>query len=313
MPIFSTRPVHMMNASKAGDRRGTIVMSFLRVPTKIISSLQVIATLLAIVLGSQLQPLFTNPLASRITWLPVQSAQVLAYWTVIAISTLVTMVLTNLIPKRLAYAYADPLSLSWARVVYYYHRATRPLAVILTWVADGLIRLFRVPIPKGAPVKEADIRELLRQGALHGTIDRDEQGIAVAAFALSDHSVQSFMTPRALIEGIDLDQPDSDVRNQVAMSRRSLYPAFHGDLDASIGVLRARDILVEPDVAIIGQIRPIVRIPAGFSALDLLQRFRTEPARAALVVDDQGCVLGMITFNDVIGVLLGGDCQAIQV
>ncbi len=307
MAVFSTRPEHMRNASRDGDRRGTIVMVFLRGPTRIISSLQIAATFLSLGLGVFLQSQYSVPVTGWLVRLGVseESAGGASSWVIVGLSTLVVLVLTNLVPKRVAYAYADPLALLWAEHAYRWLRLTSALTSGLSLISDGLLRLFRVRLPKAPPVAERDIQELLRQGHLVGTIDPHEMDVIRKTFALSDRKVAEFMTPRRDIEAVFLNSGDGAVREAMRRSERSQLVVGETDLDNYVGLIRAREVLAHPDRPIRELIRPVVAVPPGASALDLLGLFKSESVRAAVVVGDHGRVLGLATFNDLISILVG--------
>ena len=308
MAIFSARPEHMRNASRAGDARGTIVMRFLRNPTWSISSLQIAATFLSLAIGSWTQAKYGPVLEAMLRawgW-DVRSAHQTAPLLIVLVSTVVVLVFANLIPKKLAYAYADPLSLGWARPAYLWVKATGWLASALAWFSDGILRVLHVPIPKAPPVLERDIEELLRQGCLVGTIDRRETDVIRHAFALSDTKVTDFMTPRAAIVSLRLDRPESAHRDHARASERSQFLVTEdGSPDTFVGVARARDLLADPNRPMREMVRPLLLLPASATALDLLRGFKEESARVALVVGDHGRVLGMATFNDLVSILVG--------
>jgi putative hemolysin len=304
MAIFSTRPEHMRNASDAGDRRATMVMTFLRNPSRIIAALQLAATAAGLALGSLMQSAITAPatvvLAQRGWGEP--AAERIAFWGVLTVSTLVTLLVTNLVPKRIAYSLADPLSVAWARPVYVWQVVAAPVARSIGRMADGLVRLCRIELPPAPAVTEADIRVLLRQGRLRGTIDDEEMAIVLRAFRLSDVRVTELMTPRERVVWLDLDLPLAKRAEFVRTGGRSVLPAGTS-LDTARGVVRAIDVLENP--AVEPRLGPLPRVSSGASALRALEEFRRSGGRMALVVDDHGVAVGVLTFNDLVRALLG--------
>jgi putative hemolysin len=308
MAIFSARPEHMRSASHHDDRRGTIVMQFLRCPTRIISGLQIVATFCNLVLGSMVQPSITPIFEAALAGLrrpPVGWSSGTVYHLsngiALGLTTLVLLVLTNLIPKRIAYAHADALSLKWARPMAVFARIVMPVSEALTQLSDGILARLKVRLPAAAAVTEDDVRMLLLTGFRRGTINEAEMRIMQAALRLSDLCAVQIMTPAAKIQWLDRRESRERQRATAIASTRSvlLYGSSSRDVEGSV---RTVDLLSDVEPL---PVQPVLRVSAVATALEVLEAFENPVARIAVVEDERGNVLGLISFSDLVRSLVG--------
>jgi len=306
MALFSTRQEHMRNASRSGDRRGTLVMAFLRSPTRVISALQLLATTVNVAIGLELTTYVNDPLDA---WLRAQGlepaiADALAYWGTLIGGTAVLLVATNLIPKRIAYAHADPISLRYARVATVATKVLGPISNLFSLAADGVLKLFRVKLPSAPAVTEQDVVLLLSQGLQRGTIDPRERTIIERAFQLSELKATEMMTPRSEVRYLrPQDSRDRQIESALA-ARHSVLPVGE-TLDDAVAAVRVVDIIAERERKIEDLSHPVLRIPPTANAIGVLEAFRACDARMAMVVDEHSKVLGVLTFNDLVRAMLG--------
>jgi putative hemolysin len=311
MAVFSTRPDHIRRLSQEGDRRATIVMTFLRSPLKILAALQVGSTFASLAIGALVQPQFSSPLAG---WLRGQGggkeSETLAGLIVLSAMTLVTLITSNLIPKRIAWSHADAIAVRYARVGRIWLWLMLPFLWMTSSISNLVLRILRVRLPRSTEVAEADMKVLLDRGARQGTIDPRENAIVRNTFALSDVSVERLMTPRDRIQWIDLRRPLAKLQDEAGHSGRSRLLASKGSLDSAYGVVPVKDLL-EIDADPESIVEQVLRVPPDCSALQLLDQFRGHAARLALVEDPAGRVLGLVTLNDLVTAILG-EVKALQ-
>jgi putative hemolysin len=306
MAVFSARPEHMRLASEQGDRRGTVVMSFIRRPSRILGGLQILATLTTILLGSLTQIWFSTPLEARLQEIFEDSvAANLTFWINVVGITVFTLIFANMLPKRIAYSLADEISIRGAFVAKTFGVLMAPFAISLGAITDGIVRVLGLKLPTLPEVQEADIEILLRHGLRTGKIDRHERDIVLNAFRLSDLLVRDIMTPRQDIQTVRSTLSGEELREAVDSIGRSQVIVVAGNLDDFLGVVWAKDLLTTPVPDLQSILHQPAIVPPSASVLRLMELFRSGKARLALVVGDNARVLGLVTFNDVVGALLG--------
>ncbi|MDX2065427.1 MAG: CNNM domain-containing protein [Fimbriimonadaceae bacterium] len=308
MAIFSARPEHMRSAAQHDDRRGTIVMQFLRCPTRIISGLQIVAIFCNLVLGAMVQPSITPVFERGLAGLkspPIGWSDGTVYHVAnglaLALVTVGLLVVTNLIPKRIAYAYADELSLRWARPMAGFARIMLPLTEAMTRLSDGILTRLRVRLPSAAAVTEDDVRMLLLTGFRRGTINEAEMRIMQAALRLSDLCAIQIMTPADRIQWLDSREPRETLRARAIASTRSVL-LYGPSLREVVGSVRTVELLSDAEPL---PVQPVLRVSPVATALDVLEAFENPVARLAVVEDERGKVLGLISFSDLVRTLVG--------
>jgi len=306
MALFSTRVEHLRCISQAGDRRATMVLSYLRRPSRIISALQIAATVCNTAIGMLVPFTLTPQLEAwqRRLAIPEPEDGQLASLGALLIASLVLLIFTNLVPKRVAYAYANEFSIAFARPAWILHAGLGPVADFFARMGDGLISALRVPLPKSAAISEAEVEFLLRQGERRGTISAEESDLVTNVFRLSDRKVAEIMTPRDQVQWIDLGVPAEQLRAKVLAAGRSVLPVGK-KLDECIDCIRAVDLLARSPDSYSEFLIPLLRVPPGLSFLGLLDAFRDSTARMALVCDEHGRVRGMVTLNDLVRAVIG--------
>jgi len=304
MALFSARQEHMRLAAHEGDRRGVIVMTFLRNPTKIIAALQLISTGAGIALGMALNGMVTPAILPWFSEFPERDRVTVASAVVLLVSTTVTLLLTNLIPKKIGYVLADPISLHGAWAARLLKVVLAPLGDLIAAFADGTLRLLRIQLPSAPAVREGDIRILLHQGRLRGTIDAGEKEIIDRIFELSELRVRDVMTPREDVAAIAMDWAPDRLARMIEHFDHSYLLVTGEGLDDVKGVIRAREVL-EPPIGI-GEkdVRPVVELSPAMNLVQALGEFRRQPGKVAVVREGER-LAGMLTFNDLVAPMVG--------
>jgi putative hemolysin len=225
--------------------------------------------------------------------------------------TYLTLIIGELVPKRLALNGAERVAASVAGPMTLLSRLTWPLVRFLGISTDFVLRLLRVQ-PSDEPLVTAEeIMVMVGQGADAGLFERSEQDLIERVLALDERRVDSFMTPRNKIIALDITATIDDVRTKLLDSRHSRFPVVDGDLDNVLGIVRAKDILTQ---SLAGQpfdlrslLRPALFLPEVITALGTLERFKQESTHVALILDEFGGIQGMITHNDVLEAIVGYD------
>lgn len=311
MATYSTRRERLLQMADTGNRNARMALIYLRAPNWYLAGSQLAMTLCSTTAGLMSSALFSEPLHQWMLaqGIAVQYAKPGAFWGTTLGLTLLITIFVNLLPKRFAFAYADSVAVFFAQVAWYWIKFTRPLLALLNWTVDLLGKLFKIRTTTTTEVTELDVLTILREGRRDRLIDPHEYEIVKNALALSDKRVTEVMTPRDAIRWIDLKAKDATRVEDALRCGRSQVPVSRGNLDEVIGYVRVRELLAKTPsptrLDIETALKPVVRVPKTATALHVLNTLRQSRARLAFVSDDHGHILGLISLNDLVEVVLG--------
>jgi CBS domain containing-hemolysin-like protein len=222
------------------------------------------------------------------------------------------MVLGEMVPKNLALAGAEQLSLRVSRTFGWYVRLFRPIILTLNAAANGLVRLTGVePIEEIGLVHTPDELLLaLRESRRHGQLAPPDARVLTAALRLSDIDAEAAMTPRTDLVSVGADMPVHDILELAASTGYTRFPVTHEDLDHVVGMVHVKDLLIAPASELADRtagdlVRPLPAVPESQDLERLLLSMREDRAHAALVVDEYGGTAGLLTLEDVLEELVG--------
>lgn len=228
--------------------------------------------------------------------------------TIISLSliTFMHVVFGEMIPKALALQTPEQVSLRIYPLMRVFAFIFRPLVSLLNWIAIALMRLLGIKDPgEGASLytsKELSI--LAEESTEGGQLAEGQRDLIQNIFALEERTAEELMTPRTRIEAIDVRTGFQDISDLIVRSPRSRYPVYDGSLDQVVGILLAKDFIrarVRGQMPPLRQmVRRLASVSATASAEDLLALFKRERMHAALVVDEYGGTMGLVTMDDLI-------------
>jgi CBS domain containing-hemolysin-like protein len=219
--------------------------------------------------------------------------------------TFLVILFSEIVPKTLAERYAEQVALAVSVPVQALTTLLTPLVVLFEVLMRPLTRGERPP-----SISEAEIRLLAGIGRSEGVIEEDEMEMIQRVFQLNDRLARDLMTPRTAVTWLDADRPLADAADDILVSEHSRIVIAEGDLDRTVGVASKHDLLAallrDPDAATLAEhARPVEAVPWLAPADDLLLLFRRRREHLAIVVDEYGGTMGVVTLEDVIEVLTG--------
>jgi CBS domain containing-hemolysin-like protein len=230
------------------------------------------------------------------------------------IVTLLHVVVGELAPKSFAIARTAPASLFLAPPMRVFYLLTRPVVDLFNAMGNLLLRPFGIPPARDvghSPHSEDELRVLLRQSAAEGLIDREEGRFSENVLLFGDLRAREVMVPRPEVDWVTADDSIGDVARRSIETGHTRLPLCEvdGGLDASIGVIHAKDLLPalvapgEPELR--GLARPLIRVSESILLDELLRDLRREHSHIALVVDEHGTTIGLVTLEDIIEEIVG--------
>lgn len=312
MALMTARQSRLKQMSH-GNRRAWIALDLTRQPEDFLATVQVFMTLLQITAGTALGAGIGNRIGQALATvnLPGLDSYALAIGVALSITviTFLNMLLGELLPKRIAIVDPERFATAVARPMRAMTWLVRPFTFVLIKLTHLLLRVLALGGIRRGRVSEEEIRLLVAESADQGVIDADERNMVDRVLRLGDRSVDSLMTPRPRIAWLDAAASLGENLAQMRTRPYSRYPVYRGGEQAVVGVLEVKRLIGRIGHAsspeLFAQLRAALYVPGTARALDLLEEFAEAETTLALVVDEYGDIIGLVTLNDLLSAVVG--------
>ncbi len=312
--VVSARKARLHGMADDGRPGAQAALSLNNEPSGFLSTVQVGITTVAILSGLLGETVLADPLAVWLSGFPAVAphARGIALTVVVVGLTYVSVVIGELVPKRIGLVAPEVIASRIARPMIWLARAARPLVWLLSSSSDVLLRLLGAQRKGEPPVTDDEINVLMGQGAEAGVFHESEQEIVSNVLRLDEQRVGAIMTPRKDIYAVDLEATDDEIRHQIANSAHSRIMVCRDGLDHIVGVLLVGNLLKQ---SLSGQllrredieaaVTPPLYLPETMTTTQLLANFRRAQLKFALIVDEYGDLQGLVTLTDVLTAIVG--------
>ncbi|MBK6436590.1 MAG: HlyC/CorC family transporter [Rhodanobacteraceae bacterium] len=317
MAVMTARKTRLRQ--RAGDSRGArIALELAESPERFLSSVQVWITLIGILTGyfggESIATALRDELA-KIPWI-AQHAQPVSVGISVGIILFVSVVVGELVPKRLAIVRPEKIATAVAIPMRILATAAAPAVSLLSVTTEALFKLFPVKHGKDSDVTEEEIKMLVAESHEQGVIDIDERNMVNRVLNLGDRTVDSLMTPRTRIAWLDAAASLDENLAVLRESRHSRYPVYKGSDQEVLGVVETKMMVAElasgKTPELLRELQPPLFVPEAAKAMQLLDQMRESEAALAFVVDEYGDIQGMVTMGDLMGAVFGRLAHAIE-
>ena len=311
MAIISSRRVRLQQMAQVGNIGAEVALELAQTPNRFLSTVQVGITLVGIFAGAIGGATISRALADLLTqWtLAEPYAGAISLILVVGSITFLTVVLGELVPKRVALQNSETIAAAISRPMRSLSVITWPIVKVLGLVTDAVLALFRLKAPPKTTLTEEEIRMLVEQGAQAGIIAEVERDMVEGVFQLGDRTLEAIMTPRTEIVWLDVNASDEEIRQTVRGSSHSRFPVCDGEMDKTLGLVRAKDLLANclggESIRLGDMIQEPLFAPENAQALQVLERFRETGVHLAILVDEYGGIEGLVTSFDVLEAIVG--------
>ncbi|HOI57400.1 MULTISPECIES: hemolysin family protein [unclassified Methanoculleus] len=310
--LISAKKSRLQKKAEDGDAGAATALNLAEDPTQFLSTVQVGITVIGILSGAFGGATLAGPLAEVFTGIPLVApySGPLAVVIVVAVITYLTLVIGELVPKRVAMNNAERIASLVSRPIRLLSLAAAPLVRVLTASTEAILMVLGVRKPSGPEVTEEDVRVLIGQATQAGVFQEAEQDMVESVFRLADRRVSVLMTPRPDIVAVDVEDSLEENWQMMVASGHIYFPVFREHLDNLLGIVSVRDLWARmiagetPDLT--KAIKPALFVPESVPALSVLDEFKTTRARIALVTDEYGSIQGLVTIHDIMESIVGG-------
>lgn len=322
--LFSMTELAIINARKglleekaeAGNRGARMAIKLAEDPNEMFSTIQIGITLISIVTGLYSGATFSDPMATyikeHILWL-ADYADTVSPIFIVSLTTYLSLVIGELVPKRLAYNSPESIAIMMAIPMKYFATITKPFVALLSMSTTVLLKVLGVKHKEEAPVTESEINKMLVQGVELGAYEEEEPVLVENIFRLADLDASDIMTPRTQLTWIDINASDEDILETIMECNEHRIPVGDDSLDELKGLVSSVDVLAQQmkeshrpmkDILAYCMRKPVL-VPESLSLMKVLSTFREEGTHEAIVLDEYGGMSGMITFHDIMEEIVG--------
>ncbi|WP_372624870.1 hemolysin family protein [Falsiroseomonas sp.] len=311
LAVISARRLRLRAMADAGRPGAAAALVLAEDPGRFLSTVQVGITLVGVLAGAFSGSALGGPVAAWLAGLgvPAAIAQPLGFGLVVALVTYLSIVVGELVPKRLALRNPEGLACRVAPLMRMVARIAAPVVWLLDTSSNLIFRLLGLGEEPPAKVTDEDLRSLVAEAERHGTIETAERRMIAGVLRLGDRPVKGVMTPRSEVDWIDAAAGEDGIREVLLRTTHSRLPVGDGSPEAMVGVVQSRELLAallrsEP-LDVLALARPAPVVPDTADALDVLDTLRKAEVPMALVHDEYGHFEGIVTPTDLTGAIVG--------
>jgi putative hemolysin len=306
MAVVSSRKNRLEQKAEEGDRGARAALELANNPNRFLSTVQVGITLIGILSGAFGGATLAEEIGRSLARYPFLApySEAIGVGLVVLAITYLSLVLGELVPKRLAMNNPEQAAIRLSRLMRFIAVMTRPLVTFLSKSTDLILKILRVHPSPDPQVTDDDILSMLESGRQVGTIKKSEQDMVERILHFGDRSVTSVMTPRTNVVFIDRDSNQDKILSILKENPYSRFPVFSKTMDNLLGIVRTRDLLLQRVKGEPFQIQQasqqILYIPETTNLLTALERFKDNQTEIAVVIDEYGGVLGLVSIFDIL-------------
>jgi len=311
MAIVASRRTRLRERARAGDARAAAALELHNSPNVLLSTTQIGITLVGVLLGAVGERALASELAALLAEIAALEpySDGLALGLVVVGITYVSLVVGELVPKRLALYQPERVACAVAGPMRLLSRLTYPGVRLLSVSVDLSLRLLRARPPAGPAITEGEIRSMIEEGTRAGVLLKAEQDLLTNVIRFADRSIAMLMTPRGQIDHLDLSDPLDVNRRKIVGSPHGRFPVVRDSFEHVLGLVQSKDLLSQTlsgrTLDIEAAMQAARYVPETASPLTVLEKFRTTGEHMALVVDEYGEVRGLVTLTGVLEAIVG--------
>ena len=308
--LISARKNRLETAAKKGNTSAKTALDLANSPNKFLSTVQIGITLIGILTGIYSGEKVTEDVTLFFEQYELTKlyAPSLAVGVVVVVLTFFSLVLGELLPKRIGLNYPETIAKAVAVPMKLVSVVTAPFIWLLTTSTDFILKVLNIKPTADGKVTEEEIKAIIKEGTEVGEVQEIEQDIVERVFHIGDRKVNSLMTHRSSMVYLSLDDSVEEIKAKVLHELHSVYPVCNENLDEVVGVVFLKDLFLNFEQGNF-QLNAIAKEPTYFiehtSAYKALENFKKTKVHYAFVTDEYGVFQGIITLNDILEALVG--------
>lgn len=310
MAVVSARKSKLETESQKGSKSAKAALELADNPDNFFSTLQIGITLIGILTGlfsGEAFAAYLSVYVEKISFLKPYAFVVSEVLIVITV-TYLTLVIGELVPKRLGLAKAEKIAKLIAKPMMTISKIAYPLVWILAKSSSFIARLMGLNDAKESPVTEAEIKAMMKESLDDGELDEAEHDIVERVFDLDDRKISSVMTHRSELVALDIKDSEEVLRNKIEKHLYNTYPVISGKIDNVVGFVHLKSLFVsmnKEDFNLKNIIAKAHYLPENMNLNKALEHFKKERIKSALITDEFGSVIGIVSLKDIMEAIVG--------
>ena len=319
MSIVSCHQPRLEAMAEEGSKSAKIVLKLRENPNKMFSAVQFGITLMGLLTGVYGGTEMAGPMSQYVAMIPGLEpyAYSVSLTTIVAVITYLTIILGEIVPKRIAINKPEAIACFLARPMLYFCTVSTPLIWFLSASTALVTKVIGMGKPEVQPVTEEEIKILLEQGAELGAIEKEEPELVDRVFRLADMNVSDIMTNRTQVDWIDVEDPDETIMNEMIAFNHIHLPVGRGSLDEFLGMVSVNMVFqkyydavhsgktVTMKSLVESSVQKPVFVPESMDIMKVVPVFREHSVHEAAVLDEYGNFSGLLTLHDILEELVG--------
>ena len=319
MSIVSCHQPRLEAMAEEGSKSAKIVLKLRENPNKMFSAVQFGITLMGLLTGVYGGTEMAGPMSQYVAMIPGLEpyAYSVSLTTIVAVITYLTIILGEIVPKRIAINKPEAIACFLARPMLYFCTVSTPLIWFLSASTALVTKIIGMGKPEVQPVTEEEIKILLEQGAELGAFEKEEPELVDRVFRLADMNVSDIMTNRTQVDWIDVEDPDETIMNEMIAFNHIHLPVGRGSLDEFLGMVSVNMVFqkyydavhsgktVTMKSLIESSVQKPVFVPESMDIMKVVPVFREHSVHEAAVLDEYGNFSGLLTLHDILEELVG--------
>jgi putative hemolysin len=308
--LVSARKARLEIEAKHGNKSAQLALKLANEPDHFLSTVQIGITLIGILTGLYSGEAFAHDLAEYVKLISVLEpyALGLSETVIVIVVTYLTLILGELVPKRIGMGYAEKISMLVAKPMNLLAHIASPFVWLLSKSTAVIVKLIGTDVTEESKVTEEEIKAIVKEGFDDGEIQEVEQDIVERVFNLGDRNVGSIMTHRSDLVWLDLTDSIEQIRAKIEENLFNIYPVANGKFDNIEGVVYLKELfgrIDEPNFSLSQVIRPAEFVPENQSVYNALEQFKQDRVKYGIVTDEFGGIQGIVTLKDIMEGLIG--------
>jgi putative hemolysin len=311
MAVVAARKVRLETMARNHEHGAEAALDLMDDPTRFFATVQIGITLVGIIAGAFGSGTFADPLASVLRPLPVigRYSHSIALVVVVALVTYLSLIIGELVPKRLALGQPERVAAMMARPMHILSAIAAPAVWLLRQSTEAVLRVLGRSAVRQTTVTEDEVKSLIAEGTRVGVFAPEERLMINGVLRLADRSVRAIMTPRADVAWLDREATRERIVAAVAARRHTQFLVCEGSVDAPVGLVSTRDMLAAALAGApldLGKLMTAVPfVPEHMPVIRLIEVFRRSRRRTAVVVDEYGVTEGIVSASDILESIAG--------
>ncbi|WP_235991869.1 hemolysin family protein [Metabacillus schmidteae] len=309
--IVTSKKNRLEKRKEEGDSRAGFALKLAEDPNQLLSTIQIGITLIGVITGAFGGATIAGQLSVYVEKVELLApfSDTLSFAVVVGLSTYLSLIIGELVPKRIGMGNPEKVALIVAKPMYYFSKVGRPLIWFLSKSTEIVLKLLRIKPNDEPEVTEEEITQLIEQGVYSGVLEEIEQDMVEQIFDLGDKHLGNILTPRTKLVWLDLEDSFEENIKIMTESPYSKFPVGKGSLDSFEGIIHTKDVFSKvmqgKEFRLEECIEQALVLPESMKVFQSLESLKTSGQHQAMVIDEYGGIEGFVTLHDIVENIVG--------